>query len=227
MQNLSYSSLTLENIAQIADISEASGIWQPARRELAETDGWQINILKERLQSDLLSLMNEATIWDRAIYPLLALAEQRPVVTWSQVALSAAFKNFTLDGYIDGVIGTSRAGHLVAPYLTVIEAKKGLEGKNPQPQTYGAMLAAAKLNWSTQKTEPQTIYGCYTISDNWTFLQGQAEAFEAEKPRLTIQTSREYVERAEAETILGILKAITHITGTSLAPTSKPFDKAN
>ncbi len=42
MQNLSYSSLTLENIAQIADISEASGIWQPARRELAETDGWQI-----------------------------------------------------------------------------------------------------------------------------------------------------------------------------------------
>ena len=210
MQSYNYSGLTFEIVGQLFDLDLQAGEWQPAQGELVEKDILQIGLLRERLREDLLSLMNEATVWDRAIYPLLAMAEQRPCTAWSQINLGAVFKEFSLTGYVDGVVGMSRAGHLVAPYLIVVEAKKRLEANNPQLQVYGAMLAAAKLNWEHKEIEPQTIYGCYTINDTWTFLRGQAECFMADKPRLTVGLSREYSERAEAETILQILKAIIH-----------------
>ena len=92
----------------------------------------------------------------------------------------------------------------------MVEAKKAIDAKDPLFQLYGAMLAAAKLNWDDNQIEPQIIYGCYTIADSWTFLRGVVSEIEADKPILTVQPSREYIERNEAEIILGILKAIVN-----------------
>jgi hypothetical protein len=110
-------------------------------------------------------------------------------------------------------LGNALAGTIDAPYLIVVEAKRGLEAQNPQYQLYGTMLAAA---WQNQQRAPrphQEIYGCYTIGDNWTFVHGIVAGFETDMPSLTVQYSREYAERLEAATILHILKYIVrHFT---------------
>ena len=61
-------------------------------------------------------------------------------------------------------------------------------------------------------------YGCYTIGDNWTFVQGLITGLENDLPSLTIQHSREYAERLEAITILQILKYIVRTYLTALPP---------
>ena len=70
------------------------------------------------------------------------------------------------------------------------------------------MLAGAWQNQQRNPREQQEIYGCYTISDNWTFVHDVITGFEAEVPTLTVQYSREYAERLEAATVLHILKYI-------------------
>jgi hypothetical protein len=70
------------------------------------------------------------------------------------------------------------------------------------------MLAAAWLNWQKSHEAEQTIFGCYTISDSWTFLQGVVKDFEADRPLMTVENSREYIQRLEAVTIFQILKFI-------------------
>jgi hypothetical protein len=207
MEKYKFSDLTVGIIRQLVSLEEKAENWEPKEDEMSEKESNQILFIKERLQDERITLMNEATVWDRAIYPLLFLSEQKPFITWSQVPLSASYKSFSLEGFVDGVIGMNRAGQLALPYLVIIEGKKGLEAKNPQPQLYGAMLAAAKLNWEEDLKEPQKIYGCYTISDSWTFVSGTVSKFD-ELPSLGIQSSREYFERLEADTILKILKAI-------------------
>jgi hypothetical protein len=71
------------------------------------------------------------------------------------------------------------------------------------------MLAAAQVNWARDKRVPQEIYGCYTVADNWIFAHGLVDDFEALLPTMTVALSRAYSEKAEAETILRILKSIT------------------
>ncbi len=61
--------------------------------------------------------MNEATIWARAIYPLLMLAESGNVQAWSQVSLSATYPHFELDGIVDGILGKCASGKISRPYL--------------------------------------------------------------------------------------------------------------
>jgi hypothetical protein len=65
------------------------------------------------------------------------------------------------------------------------------------------------LNWEQNGETPQEIFGCYTITDNWTFLHGLVSEFESDRPAMTVTSSREYGEKTEAETILRILKFIT------------------
>lgn len=181
-----------------------------------QIDQIQINDTENRrlqdIQSHLLNyqthLMNEATIWSRAIYPLLLLAEKPPIQAWAEVALTAQYKNFELDGMADGVLGKCIAGYIETPYLVVVEAKRGLEAQNPQFQLYGQLLAAARINWENDHRVPQEIYGCYTIADTWTFIRGEITDIDADKPIMQIETSREYAEKLEAEVILKILKRI-------------------
>ncbi|MGH9755480.1 MAG: hypothetical protein ACREA2_22095 [Blastocatellia bacterium] len=153
--------------------------------------------------------MNEATIWARAIYPLLVLSEQGRLEAWAQLPLKAQYKSFRLEGVADGVIGLNISGITKSFYLIVVEAKRGLEAPDPQVQLYGAMLAAARLNWEHDNRIPQEIFGCYTVADNWTFVHGLVSDIETDRPTMTVASSREYAEKVEAEAILRILKSIT------------------
>jgi hypothetical protein len=152
--------------------------------------------------------MNEATLWSRAIYPLLMLSEQGSVQAWSQLSLQAKFPHFEIEGFADGVLGRCVAGKINTPYLVVVEAKRGLEASNPQYQLYGEMLAAAWLNQQHCQAKEQEIFGCYTISDTWTFVQGLVTGFEADRPTLEVDISKEYIQRFEMVTIFEILKFI-------------------
>ena len=90
----------------------------------------------------------------------------------------------------------------------MVETKRGVENANPIFQLYGQLLAAARINWENDGNDPQEIFGCYTIADSWTFVRGQVEGLEAERPILSIEASGEYVEKIEMEVILKILKSI-------------------
>jgi hypothetical protein len=212
MTSLILSKISLADLRNLVVIRE-QGV---ANYEWLQVDQVQIDEAENRrlkdIQSHLLNyqthLMNEATIWSRAIYPLLLLAEKPPIQAWAEVALTAHYKNFDLDGMADGVLGKCVAGYIEAPYLVVVEAKRGLEAQNPQFQLYGQLLAAARINWETDHRLPQEIYGCYTIADTWTFIRGEITDIETDKPIMQVEASREYAEKLEAEIILKILKRI-------------------
>ena len=176
--------------------------------EIGDRDQLQLQVLQERLLTTRTQLLNEATTWSRVIYPLLLLAEQDRIQAWAEVPLSAQYACFSLEGIADGVLGPSIDGYLQQPYFVVVEAKKGLDASNPQFQLYGQMLAAAWMNWRDSGQEPQEIFGCYTISDSWTFFRGEVSGFEAEKPQFVLESSREFSERLEAEVILKLLKTM-------------------
>lgn len=176
--------------------------------QLSEGEQQQVHTIQSHLLNYQTHLMNEATIWSRAIYPLLLLAEQDSIQAWAEVPLSAQYSSFGLEGLADGVLGKCVAGYMEAPYLVVVEAKRGLEDPNPQFQLYGQLLAAARMNWQIDRKPTQEIFGCYTIADTWTFVRGLVIDIEADKPTLQIESSREYAEKLEAETILKLLKQI-------------------
>jgi hypothetical protein len=214
---LTFAELSLATFKAIARLDERGVVpahWEQMQASVTPHEQQQLQMITAYLLNYQLNLMNEATIWSRAIYPMLLLAEVGPIQAWAQVPLRAAYPGFELEGFADGVLGHALAGTIDAPYLVVVEAKRGLEAQNPQFQLYGTMLAAAWQNHQRTPRERQEIYGCYTIGDSWTFAHGIVEGFEADKPALTIQFSREYAERLEAATILHILKHIVrHLTG--------------
>ncbi len=162
--------------------------------------------IQSRLRSYRTHLMNEATLWARAIYPLLLLAEQGSIQAWSGVAMQATYPQFEIDGIADGVLGKYVSGFPETPYLVVVEAKRGLETSNPVYQLYGQLLAAAHLNWENDQLEPQELFGCYTIADSWSFVRAEVSGITTERPTLRIESSGEYPEQTDAPTIVKILK---------------------
>jgi hypothetical protein len=154
------------------------------------------------------TLMNEATVWGKAIFPLLTLAEDGNVEIWAEVMLRAQYARFTLEGVVDGVLGRSVIGRVEAPYLVVVEAKKGVEAQSPVYRLYGQLLAAAHLNWEMDGKEVQEVFGCYTIGDVWKFVRAEVSEITSDRPMLRTEYSREYVEKLEAEMILKLLKGI-------------------
>src|SRR5690349_992487 len=76
-------------------------------------------------------MVNEATVWGRAIFPLLFLPAPYDIVAQAEVPLSARFGDVELAGNADGAFGTPIAGELRAPFLIVVEAKRGIEGYSP------------------------------------------------------------------------------------------------
>lgn len=176
--------------------------------EFTELEKRQLQVLHGQLENLKLHLLNEATIWARAIYPLLLIAEHYPIQAWSEVPLSAHYLSFDIEGYADGVLANSIAGYVQNPYVVVVEAKRGLEAQNPQFQLYGQLLAAAKMNWESDRLPVQEMFGCYTIADTWTFFRTEISNIDGEKPVMKLESSREYGERLEMEEILKILKGI-------------------
>ncbi len=182
--------------------------WDQMRMPLTAHEQQQVEAINLTLRNKKVTLMNEATIWARAIYPLLVLAEAPGLQAWSEVAMTAHYPNFSLEGIVDGVLAREELGKIIAPYLIVTETKRGFEAKEPTYQMLGEMLAAAWINYHNDHQPQQLIYGCYTIADTWTFAEGIITEFDADHPHFIVQVSGEYKEINETETIFQILKSI-------------------
>jgi hypothetical protein len=212
MQKFNTSSLSLADLETIVTLNESSGNsfeWEDISLiELTETEQYDVSLLQKRLQNTQVHLFNEATIWARAIYPLLLMAEQSNIQVWAEVALRGEYTQFEIEGIADGVMGRSVVGRITTPYLVMIETKRGVEAQNPIFQLYGELLAAAWMNWKQNQNSTQEIFGCYTIADSWTFLRAEVSQIQSDRPVLRIECSREYNERLETATILKLLKQI-------------------
>jgi hypothetical protein len=182
---------------------------KPEQTTISPAEAQHASFIQSQLLNQPAHLLNEATIWARAIYPLLALAETEYIRAWSEIALNAQFPRFSISGVADGVLGRSIAGRLEAPYFVVVEAKRGIEAVDPVPQLYGELLAAAFINNQLSQATEQVIFGCYTIADNWTFVKAILRGIDQPKPILELEFSREYSEKSEILPILQILKSIT------------------
>src|SRR5262249_3778294 len=220
MQSFNFSRLTagfLNSMVTLLEKGVTPALWETTDVSLTEHERQRVEAIISSLDHKSIVLMNEATIWSRAIYPLLVLAEQDEFEAWSQLPLKAEYPRFVLEGIADGAVGYNLSEPTKSFCLIVIEVKRETEEQDPLSQLYGAMLAAAKLNWARDKRVPQEIYGCYTIADNWIFAHGLVEDIEDLRPTMTVALSRAYSEKVEAETILRILKSITSKYAQGLA----------
>jgi len=201
------SSATLAEVAVLRHQPMQPAVWEElARRELGEHDRAALGFVVEKLLYYKTVRANEATIWARAIYPLLALAERDEIRAFSAVPLVARFDEVELRGKADGALAESVDEELGLPYLVVVEAKRGVGATDPMAQLLGAMLCAARLN-ERAGGQADEIYGCYTVADVWTFFRGRFD-WTAPRPVMSLLSSREYMEKTEGQTILAILESI-------------------
>ena len=182
---------------------------------LTTEEGRRLEELKSTLRHRHLLVMNEATLWARAIYPMLMLAEREHIQAWSSVPLKATYPTFALEGEADGALAPSLGGRIQPPYLIVHEAKRGLHAPDPLYQLCGEMLAAARLNWERDANLEQEIFGCYTVNDSWAFVRGVVSDIETDKPTFTLEFSPDYSGILDAEQIVQLLKFIVakHLKG--------------
>lgn len=210
---LTIGKLTLADLRSVVTLIEhpiRDYAWtKPEQITITPAEAQHASFIQAQLLNQPAHLLNEATIWARAIYPLLALAETDYIRAWSEIALNAQFPRFSISGIADGVLGRSIAGRLEAPYFVVVEAKRGIEAADPLPQLYGELLAAAYINSQLEQVKEQVMFGCYTIADNWTFVKGSLRAIDQSHPILDLEFSREYSEKSEILQILQLLKSIT------------------
>jgi hypothetical protein len=212
MEILSIGKLNFESFTPFVDIREKPIYEYPWTQvdaiALTPVEETQLQFITQKLLEEPSHLLNEATIWARAIYPLLLLGERGAIRARAEVSLSATYQQFQITGIADGALGRTIASRVIAPFLVVVEAKRGIEGSDPIPQLYGEMLAAARLNWQLDQQEPQIIFGCYTIADTWTFLKGEVAQVNGERPVLSVEYSREYTQKYDIVTILKLIKSI-------------------
>lgn len=206
-----FSQLSEETLKTLVTLNEkyiAPEEWERMQVALTAEEGRQLEELKSKLRHRHLLVMNEATLWARAIYPMLMLAEQEHVQAWSGVPLKAVYPAFKLEGEVDGALAPSLGGRIQPPYLIVHEAKRGLHAPDPLYQLSGEMLAAAWLNWERDTNPEQEIFGCYTVNDSWAFVRGIVSDLETDKPTLTLEFSPDYNGILDAEHIVQLLKFI-------------------
>lgn len=199
----------LQELVELRHQRSPTGFWEQLERTpLTDGERRSLEELNARLRHYRTHRVNEATIWARAIYPLLVLAEREEVGAFAQVPLSARWPDALLSGEADGVLARNMDEEPVYPYFVVVEAKRGIDGSDPVAQLYGALLCAARGNAQLQEPALATtsLLGCYTIADVWTCVQARFERLDGPRPLMTVAVSREYVERSESAAILAILK---------------------
>src|SRR5580700_7592348 len=177
-----------------------------ARREIGERERSALGHIADKLVDYKATRSNEATLWARAIYPLLALAERGTIRAFSLISLAARFEDVELHGETDGALASNFNEDVGLPYLVVVEAKRGAGASDPMSQLLGAMLCAARLNEQDGRPAGE-IFGCYTIADVWTFLRGTLD-WSQPKPTMSVLSSNEYAEKTDAPAILAILASI-------------------
>jgi hypothetical protein len=215
MTQLTLSKISIADVKRVVQLKE-NGIrdydWTKVEDiSLTSREQERLGELEMTLDADPVHLLNESTIWSRAIYPLLQLSEQDDIRVLAGVPIQAAYPKFSIEGIADGVIGRSVTGRIEVPYLVMVETKRGIEGQNPIAQLYGELLAAARLNWEDgheSLPDSQEIFGCYTIADSWTFVRATVGAIDSDRPTLYTENSREYTEKTHSTKILKTLKAI-------------------
>ena len=211
MQTYPLSQLTEDILNELVTLQETDGaleVWEQMRAVLTSEEQMLLDYFKATLYRRNLVPMNEATLWSRAIYPLLRLAEHGQIQAWAGVPLKATYPAFELEGEADGALAPSVGGKIQTLYLIVHEAKRGVNAPDPQYQLYGEMLAAAWLNCKNTTTLEQEIFGCYTVVDNWTFVRGVVGDIESERPTFNIEFGPVYNGVLEAARIVQILKFI-------------------
>ena len=211
MHTYVFSQLSEETIRTLVTLNEkhtASEAWEKMQIALTADERRRLEELKSNVRHRHLLVMNEATLWARAIYPMLMLAEQGHIQAWSSVPLKAEYAAFKLEGEVDGALAPSLGGRIQPPYLIVHEAKRGLHAPDPLYQLCGEMLAAAWLNWKREANSEQEIFGCYTVNDSWVFVRGVVSDIETEKPTFALEFSPDYNGILDAEQIVQLLKFI-------------------
>lgn len=226
MTKLALASMTLDDLGRLAALESRSMTqepWQDFVSAVDDATSVQLAYLTGKLAAARPTTLNEATLWSRAIYPLLELAETDLVRAWAQVPISAKdpHTDTELAGVVDGVLAHEGvlSGAPGQPFLLVMEAKRGMDATDPRPQLLGAILAVlwAKIAHAGDAA-PAEAFGCFTVGDIWTFVRAEAVVRAAGTvPRLavTLSWSREFTERAEANAILRVLSWITRRSETS------------
>lgn len=209
----SLNQLTLDQLQELTEIQDRGtlpALWEERKLgELTEEEQAVLSSVRKHLTSVRAHSLNEATIWARAIYPLLALAERDNLRAFAAVPMSATLSRGELRGEVDGVLArVSVEVSAVPPYLVVVEAKRGIEGNEPAAQLLGGLLCAAWQNHKRRPRPEQRLYGVITVADVWTFVSVLVSDLDAERPRLTTAFSREYMEKTEATQILLLLKSM-------------------
>src|SRR5262249_24060427 len=118
-----FSELTAESLNSIVTINEkgvTTDLWDKIEVSLTRQERQQVKVVVSSLLNQSVALMNEPTIWSRAIYPLLMLAEQGRLSAWTQLPLKAQYNRFMLEGIADGVIGHNISGITKSLYLIVV-----------------------------------------------------------------------------------------------------------
>src|SRR5580700_3036376 len=144
MRRLPFSEITHDELVGLVRLDNRGIHREPwnelARGELTEAEQRIVDYVTAGLERFRPSVVNEATVWARAIFPLLTLAEDEGVEVQSDVPLNARLGDVELTGSADGAFGAPSDGDLIAPFLIVVEAKRGVEARSPVTQLYAEML---------------------------------------------------------------------------------------
>jgi hypothetical protein len=215
MTKLSLASVTLEDLAPLVRLESReppTDLWDVTTDAIEPSLQEHLRYLTNKLRVARPTTLNEATVWSRAIYPLLELAETDRVRAWAEVLLGTRdpFSGTEIAGVIDGVLAPEGllAGAPDLPFLLVVEAKRGMEALDPRPQLIAALVAVLWAELGRRGGEHAETFGCFTVGDIWTFAHATATALPVgSSPRLAVSLawSREYAERSEAETIFRLL----------------------
>lgn len=202
----------LDQIAEVVDEEIRDEPWATFEKSaLTSDDEQQIAQVLRRYRGIHVSLINEATLWSRLVYPLLLTAERDSIKAWSEVPISAQVGDNEIQGIVDGALAAGGADAPRAPLLLIMEAKRGTEASNPIYPLYAALLCVGWNATRAQGTEEHTCHGCFTIADTWTFVTARVQAGKGGRPRMTLRSSREYSEKLEAPAILSVLKGIEEV----------------
>ncbi len=217
MPTLPLTQFTLDQLARVARLEAGpshGALWDAFEEgPLDDDDLRHIAWIVGHLRGFRTAAVNESTLWARAIYPLLMLAERDDVRAWSQVGVRAQVAGvdggLEIAGVIDGVLAREHpiGAEPSHPFLLVLEAKRGVDASDPRPQLLGAMFASLIARGGVTAGAEQ--FGAYVVGDSWTFGRAELIAIEDAPGRsLVIDWSRELAERTEAGSILRIARAV-------------------
>src|SRR5262245_27711187 len=129
LQSFNFSRLTVDFLNSMVTMREKGvtpALWDTTDVSLTDHERQRVEAITSSLTHKSIVLMNEATIWSRAIYPLLVLAEQGGIEAWSQLPLKAQYPRFCLEGIADGDRKSTRlnSSHLGISYAVFCLKKK-------------------------------------------------------------------------------------------------------